>query len=56
MTDSGEQGKAVMINSEELTDQEKEEYDKGFKEHAFNIFVSDKISLDRTLAEVRIKE
>lgn len=45
----GEGGKAVKIPKESLTPEEKKKYDEGFKNNAFNQYVSDLISIHRSL-------
>ena len=49
-------GKAVNIKVEELTPEQKQDYDKGWKDNAFNRYASDMISLHRTLPDVRDPE
>ncbi|VDN04692.1 unnamed protein product [Thelazia callipaeda] len=46
---AGEGGKAVIINKNNLTFDEKRRYDEGFKNNAFNQYASDMISIHRTL-------
>lgn len=50
---SGENGKAVNINKTLLNAEDRAEYDAGWKNNAFNEFLSKRISLDRTLADPR---
>lgn len=49
----GENGKAVNINKTLLNAEDRAEYDAGWKNNAFNEFLSKRISLDRTLADPR---
>ena len=49
-------GKAVNIKVGELTPEQKQDYDKGWKDNAFNRYASDMISLHRTLPDVRDAE
>ena len=49
----GELGKAVYIDKEKLSPEELRKYDAGWKDNAFNNYVSDMISLHRTLADIR---
>ena len=53
---SGEMGKAVIIDKQKLTPEERKDYDKGWKDNAFNRYASDMISLHRTLPDVRDSE
>ncbi|OZC05961.1 glycosyltransferase, group 2 family protein, partial [Onchocerca flexuosa] len=46
---AGEGGKAVVINRNELSLTEKRIYDDGFEKNAFNQYVSDMISIHRSL-------
>uniref|UniRef100_A0A1I7YGV5 Polypeptide N-acetylgalactosaminyltransferase n=1 Tax=Steinernema glaseri TaxID=37863 RepID=A0A1I7YGV5_9BILA len=46
----GEGGYGVNIRREDLSEDERTEYDKGFKNNAFNQYVSDRISLRRSLS------
>ncbi|XP_069111075.1 LOW QUALITY PROTEIN: polypeptide N-acetylgalactosaminyltransferase 5-like [Argopecten irradians] len=52
----GELGEAVNIDVKSLTPEEKKRYDKGWKNNAFNEYVSDMISLDRTIEDTRDPE
>ncbi|XP_069111074.1 polypeptide N-acetylgalactosaminyltransferase 5-like [Argopecten irradians] len=52
----GELGEAVEIDVESLTPDEKKKYDRGWKNNAFNEYVSDMISLDRTIEDTRDPE
>lgn len=45
----GELGKAVTINKNQLTAEQKKVYDQGFLDNAFNQYASDLISIHRTL-------
>jgi hypothetical protein len=55
-TAPGEMGKPVYINEAELSPQEKEKYQKGWKDNSFNQYASDMISLERTLPDMRGQE
>lgn len=52
----GELGKAVNIDKEKLSPEERKKYDEGWKNNAFNQYVSDMISLHRSLADIRDPE
>lgn len=52
----GEMGSAVRIKKTALSDEERQKYDAGWKNHAFNEYVSEMISLRRSLADVRDPE
>lgn len=52
----GEMGNAVRIRKDKLTEEEKRKYDEGWRDNAFNEYVSDMISVRRTLADVRDPE
>ena len=49
----GELGTAYEVNISTLVDEEKQSYTEGWQKHGFNQYVSDRISLQRTLQEVR---
>jgi len=49
----GEMGKAFEVNKDRLTPEERRKYDEGFQKNAFNGYVSDLISLHRSLPDVR---
>lgn len=49
----GELGKPVNIDKEKLSPAERVKYDEGWKNNAFNGYVSDMISLHRSLADIR---
>ena len=53
---TGEKGAAVKIDKEQLTEEQRLVYDKGWKKNAFNQYVSDMISLHRTLPDPRPSE
>ena len=52
----GEGGKAVIIEKEKLSPEERKKYDDGWQNNAFNQYASDMISLHRTLDDVRDAE
>lgn len=52
----GEQGKAVSIDKDKLSPEEKAKFDLGWKNNAFNQYASDMISLHRSLPDVRDEE
>ena len=52
----GEMGTPVRINKEKLSPEELEKFSRGWRDNAFNQYVSDMISLRRTLADVRDPE
>ncbi|XP_062604011.1 polypeptide N-acetylgalactosaminyltransferase 5-like [Saccostrea cucullata] len=52
----GELGKPVTVNMTRLTPEEKLEYEQGWKINNFNEFVSNRISLQRSLPDPRDKE
>ncbi|ETN78278.1 polypeptide N-acetylgalactosaminyltransferase 5 family protein [Necator americanus] len=52
----GEKGKAVKIDKNGLTPDQKKLYDLGFQNNAFNQYASDLISIHRTLPEILDKE
>ncbi len=49
----GELGKGVIIDKDKLSPEERIKYDKGWENNAFNQYVSDMISLHRSLADIR---
>ena len=49
-------GKAVIIDSHKLTEEQKLDFDTGWRDYAFNRYVSDMISLHRELPDVRNTE
>ena len=49
----GEMGKPFEVNKEKLTPEERRKYDEGFQKNAFNGYVSDLISVHRSLPDVR---
>ena len=51
--ETGEGGTAVIVDRSSLTPDEKQKYDKGNGNHAYNSYVSDMISLHRKLPDVR---
>ena len=52
----GEMGNAVIIDKDKLSKEERKIYDDGWKNNAFNQYVSDMISLRRSLADIRDPE
>ncbi|XP_033762781.1 polypeptide N-acetylgalactosaminyltransferase 5-like [Pecten maximus] len=52
----GELGEAVNIDAKSLSPEEKKIYNRGWKNNAFNEYVSDMISLDRSLNDTRDPE
>lgn len=52
----GENGIGVVIDRSKLTKEQQEDFDKGWKDNAFNRYVSDMISLHRSLPDVRDPE
>ena len=53
---SGEDGQPVIIDKEKLTAEQRADYDKGWKDNAFNRYASDMISLHRSLPDIRDEE
>jgi hypothetical protein len=49
----GELGKPVNIDKDKLSPEERKKYDDGWKNNAFNQYVSDMISIHRSLADIR---
>lgn len=49
----GELGKPVHIDKNKLSPEERVKYDEGWKNNAFNQYVSDMISIHRSLADIR---
>ncbi|WAQ94377.1 GALT5-like protein [Mya arenaria] len=52
----GENGEGVNIDKEKLSPEERKKYDDGWQNNAFNQYVSDQISLHRSLKDVRDEE
>lgn len=52
----GENGKAVSITKEKLSEEERKKFDEGWKNNAYNQYASDMISLHRSLPDTRDKE
>ncbi|XP_059171538.1 polypeptide N-acetylgalactosaminyltransferase 5-like [Physella acuta] len=52
----GENGKGVTIEKEKLSEVERKKFDEGWKNNAYNQYVSDMMSLHRSLPDVRDKE
>jgi len=46
-------GKPVYIDRNKLSPNQMSDYDKGWKDNAFNRYASDMISLHRTLPDLR---
>ncbi len=53
MNGPGEMGKGFEVDKEKLTPEERRKYDEGFQKNAFNGYVSDLISIHRSLPDVR---
>lgn len=53
---TGEQGKAVIIDKDKLSPEERKKYEQGFQNNAFNQYASDMMSLHRSLPDVRDAE
>ncbi|KAH3719356.1 hypothetical protein DPMN_062188 [Dreissena polymorpha] len=53
---SGENGEGVPVDKEKLSPSERKLYDDGWQNNAFNQYVSDQISLHRSLRDVRDEE
>ena len=49
----GELGRAVLIDKDKLSPEERRKYDEGWENNQFNQYVSDMISLHRTLPDIR---
>jgi len=49
----GEGGQPVIIDKEKLTAEQRADFDKGWKDNAFNRYASDMISLHRSLPDIR---
>ncbi|CAF0774126.1 unnamed protein product [Adineta ricciae] len=49
----GEMGKPFEVNKDKLTPDERKKYEDGFQKNAFNGYVSDLISIHRSLPDVR---
>ncbi|XP_052245473.1 polypeptide N-acetylgalactosaminyltransferase 5-like isoform X2 [Dreissena polymorpha] len=52
----GEGGKPVYIDKEKLTKEQRDDFDKGYQDNAFNRYASDMISLHRSLPDLRETE
>ena len=50
---TGENGSAILIDKNKLTAKERADYEAGYKLHGFNRYVSDRISLHRSLPDIR---
>lgn len=55
-TGPGEMGNGVRIKKDQLSPDELKKFDAGWRNHAFNEYVSDMISLRRSLPDVRDPE
>lgn len=53
---SGERGEGVTVVKDKLGPDERKKYDDGWQDNAFNQYVSDQISLHRSLKDVRDHE
>ena len=53
---AGEQGKAVKIEKEKLSKDDRHKFDVGWQRNAFNQYASDMISMHRTLPDIRDQE
>ena len=53
---TGEQGRAVNIEKEKLSKEERKKFDVGWEHNAFNEYASQLISLHRSLPDVRDPE
>ena len=49
----GEMGKGFEVNLENMSAEDKKEYEEGISQHSFNQYASDRISIHRTLADYR---
>jgi polypeptide N-acetylgalactosaminyltransferase len=49
-------GKSVQIDKEKLSPEERVKYDKGWTDNAYNAYVSDMISLHRSIPDIRDAE
>ena len=49
-------GKAVTIDKDKLSPEERLKFDKGWTDNAYNQYVSDMISLHRSLPDIRDQE
>jgi polypeptide N-acetylgalactosaminyltransferase len=52
----GEHGNGVTVDKDKLAPEERKKYDDGWQNNAFNQYVSDQISLHRSLKDVRDDE
>jgi hypothetical protein len=52
----GEMGRPVLIDETKLNKEEKARYDEGWKQHQFNQYAADMISVNRSLPDFRFKE
>jgi polypeptide N-acetylgalactosaminyltransferase len=52
----GENGKGINIEKDKLSDEDKQKFDLGWKNNAYNQYASDMMSLHRSLPDVRDKE
>lgn len=52
----GEWGQSVVVHKDLISDAERSKYNDGWKQHAFNAYVSDLISVRRRLPDIRDAE
>ena len=49
----GENGSPVKVDKDKLTSEELADLEDGYKDYSFNRFISDKISIHRSLPDIR---